>query len=78
MGNKIFRRSRKILLPFFISAFISRTMTRNRHGREKNEGGLHHMCGIVGFVGEEQAAPILLSGLEKLEYRGYGGDCRPQ
>ena len=46
-------------------------MTRNRHGREKNEGGLHHMCGIVGFVGEEQAAPILLSGLEKLEYRGY-------
>lgn len=71
MGNKIFRRSRKILLPFFISAFISRTMTRNRHGREKNEGGLHHMCGIVGFVGEEQAAPILLSGLEKLEYRGY-------
>ena len=71
MGNKIFRRSRKILLPFFISAFISRTMTRNRHGREKNEGGLHHMCGIVGLVGEEQAAPILLSGLEKLEYRGY-------
>ena len=29
------------------------------------------MCGIVGFVGEEPAAPILLSGLEKLEYRGY-------
>ena len=29
------------------------------------------MCGIVGYVGEGQAAPILLSGLEKLEYRGY-------
>ena len=29
------------------------------------------MCGIVGFVGEQSAAPILLSGLEKLEYRGY-------
>ena len=29
------------------------------------------MCGIVGFVGGEPAAPILLSGLEKLEYRGY-------
>jgi len=29
------------------------------------------MCGIVGFVGEEQAAPILLDGLAKLEYRGY-------
>ncbi len=29
------------------------------------------MCGIVGFVGKHQAAPVLLSGLEKLEYRGY-------
>lgn len=29
------------------------------------------MCGIVGFVGARQAAPILLDGLEKLEYRGY-------
>ena len=29
------------------------------------------MCGIVGFVGRKQAAPILLAGLEHLEYRGY-------
>lgn len=29
------------------------------------------MCGIVGFVGEELAAPILLEGLRRLEYRGY-------
>ena len=29
------------------------------------------MCGIVGFTGTQQAAPILLSGLSKLEYRGY-------
>ncbi len=29
------------------------------------------MCGIVGYTGHVQAAPILLSGLEKLEYRGY-------
>ena len=29
------------------------------------------MCGIVGYVGQEQAAPILLEGLSRLEYRGY-------
>lgn len=29
------------------------------------------MCGIVGFTGRQQAAPILLDGLSKLEYRGY-------
>ena len=29
------------------------------------------MCGIVGYIGSDQAAPILLDGLEKLEYRGY-------
>ncbi len=31
----------------------------------------HHMCGIVGFIGKEEAAPILLDGLARLEYRGY-------
>ena len=30
-----------------------------------------HMCGIVGYVGKEQAAPVVLDGLSKLEYRGY-------
>ena len=44
------------------------------------------MCGIVGFTGTAQAAPILLSGLSKLEYRGYDsagiavrdGDSEPE
>ena len=29
------------------------------------------MCGIIGFAGREEAAPILLDGLERMEYRGY-------
>ena len=29
------------------------------------------MCGIVGYVGKQQAAPLLLDGLRRLEYRGY-------
>ncbi len=29
------------------------------------------MCGIVGYIGSQQAAPILIEGLERLEYRGY-------
>ena len=29
------------------------------------------MCGIIGYVGESHAMPILLEGLKRLEYRGY-------
>jgi len=40
------------------------------------------MCGIIGYIGDQQAAPVLLDGLQKLEYRGYDSsgigvfDCR--
>jgi len=29
------------------------------------------MCGIFGYVGKDEALPVLLNGLKKLEYRGY-------
>ena len=31
----------------------------------------HSMCGIVGYVGNQECSDILLSGLKRLEYRGY-------
>ena len=29
------------------------------------------MCGIVGYIGKQEAYPILIMGLQRLEYRGY-------
>lgn len=39
--------------------------------RKPSATGGNYMCGIVGYTGSKQAAPILLEGLARLEYRGY-------
>lgn len=46
---------------------VTENTRRSAQGAHKED----FMCGIVGYVGGKQAAPILLNGLEKLEYRGY-------
>lgn len=46
---------------------ILRVKTRNSEIFEEE----FYMCGIVGYIGNYQAAPVLLDGLAKLEYRGY-------
>ena len=45
----------------------SRAVTQRRGTRE----GADRMCGIVGYVGPRPAIDVLVSGLERLEYRGY-------
>src|SRR5690606_4028677 len=37
----------------------------------KNRGARRNMCGIVGYIGEKRATDVILSGLHRLEYRGY-------
>ena len=35
------------------------------------------MCGIMGYIGDENATEIIISGLEELEYRGYDSAVLP-
>jgi glucosamine 6-phosphate synthetase-like amidotransferase/phosphosugar isomerase protein len=43
-----------------------------KQGKSKHHRGKESpMCGIVGFTGEQEAAPLLLEALSRLEYRGY-------
>lgn len=54
-------------------AILAKILVKNKkasHNKTRFKE-VHHMCGIVGYIGGEQAAPILLEGLSKLEYRGY-------
>ena len=50
-----------------MAARLSFLIVQNNDDQEEK----NNMCGIVGYVGREQAAPILLDGLQRLEYRGY-------
>ena len=45
-------------------------LTGEGHGRKGRERG-GRMCGIVGYVGRQDALPMLFAGLHRLEYRGY-------
>src|SRR5215207_6071139 len=45
--------------------------TRRRTDRSATAGTLGQMCGIVGYVGPQDARDVVLEGLRRLEYRGY-------
>jgi glucosamine--fructose-6-phosphate aminotransferase (isomerizing) len=42
-----------------------------KNKKAKNNFNCNYMCGIIGYIGTKAAAPILISGLRRLEYRGY-------
>lgn len=60
----------QVVLKHFCEEKTKKQPSGTEADNEKKVGKVI-MCGIVGIVGNEQAAGILLNGLEKLEYRGY-------
>ena len=63
----------RITLIRVIRVIRSRVIPQNLRFLRPSAGAitLSEMCGIVGYVGRAEAAPILLDGLRRLEYRGY-------
>ena len=53
---------------YFFWQFADFALPLQTENKTKTE---RYMCGIVGYIGKQDAYPILIKGLRRLEYRGY-------